>query len=367
MLEKGRISSGDFLILVIIFTIGGAILTLPSSLVTYAKQDGWIAYIIATVIGLCFIFLYNQLASLYPSMNYIEVNEKIFGRVIGKISALLFLFYIYYLSSALLSEIGNFFTTQVLLDTPIQVIMILFLLTSLFGVRLGLEVICRTALIFFPWIIVLLFILFLFLIPDIKIENLQPMLEEGMKPILKGSYHSIAHPYIQLIFFLMITPYVNEKAEMKKNFYRGTILGGIVLFLVIMFSILVLGVDNTTRLTYPSYKLGMRISVGNFIERVEVIVAFIWIFTEYFKLTICYYGLALGLAQLLGLKDYKILLFPLAFLILTFAIYSHPDIIHYQNFVATTWTPFSLTIGVLLPLLLLVVGKIRKKLSASKR
>ncbi|MGE7759556.1 GerAB/ArcD/ProY family transporter [Peribacillus sp. NPDC097895] len=367
MLEKGKISSGEFLILVIIFTIGGAILTLPSALVTYAKQDGWIAYIIATIIGLCFIFLFNQLASLYPTLTYIEVNEKIFGKWIGKISALLFLFYIYYLSSALLSEIGNFFTTQVLVGTPIQMIMILFLLTSLFGVRLGLEVICRTAVIFFPWIVVLLFILFLFITPDVKIENLQPIFEEGMKPLLSGSYHSLALPYVQLVFFLMITPYVNEKAEMKKNFYRGTLIGGIVLFLVIIFSILVLGAENTTRLTYPSYKLGMRISIGNFFERVEVIVAFIWIFTEYFKLTICYYGLALGLAQLLGLKDYKILLFPLAFLILTFTIISHPDIVHYQNFIATTWTPFSLTICLLLPLLLLVIGKIRKKHSTSTR
>ncbi|WP_144552496.1 endospore germination permease [Peribacillus simplex] len=361
MLEKGKISSGEFLILVIIFTIGGAILTLPSVLVSLAKQDGWIAYIIATLIGLCFVFLYTRLASFYPSMTYIEVNEKIFGKLIGKISALLFLFYIYYLSSALLSEIGNFFSTQVLGETPMEIIMILFILTSLFGARLGLEVISRTAVIFFPWLVLLLCILFVFLLPDIKIENMQPIFEEGMKPIMNGAYHSLALPYVQLVFFLMLTPYIKEKAEMKKSFYLGTLLGGGVLLLVIIYSILVLDAANTARLTYPSYKLGMRISIGNFFERVEVIVAFIWVFTEYFKLTICFYGLALGLAQLLGLKNYKILLFPLAFLILTLTIFSHPDIVHYQNFIATAWTPLSLTICFILPLLLLMVGKIRKK------
>ena len=141
--------------------------------------------------------------------------------------------------------------------------------------------------------------------------------------------------------------------------YLGTILGGGVLFLVIIFCILVLGADNTARLTYPSYKLGMRISIGDFFERVEVIVAFIWVFTEYFKLTICFYGLALGLAQLMGLQNYKILLFPLAFLILTFTIFSHPDLVHYQHFMATAWTPLSLTICFIMPLLLLTVGKIR--------
>ncbi|MDV7767738.1 hypothetical protein N9I19_24985 [Peribacillus sp. CSMR9] len=35
--------------------------------------------------------------------------------------------------------------------------------------------------------ILLLFILFVFLIPDIKIENMQPIFEEGMKPV-KGDH-----------------------------------------------------------------------------------------------------------------------------------------------------------------------------------
>ncbi|MCM3673873.1 MULTISPECIES: GerAB/ArcD/ProY family transporter [Peribacillus] len=45
MLEKGKISSGEFLILVIIFTIGGSILNVPAILVKIAKQDAWISYV----------------------------------------------------------------------------------------------------------------------------------------------------------------------------------------------------------------------------------------------------------------------------------------------------------------------------------
>ncbi|WP_375540540.1 GerAB/ArcD/ProY family transporter [Peribacillus simplex] len=135
---------------------------------------------------MCFIFLYNKLASIYPSKTYVEVNEKILGKWVGKISALLFLFYILYLLSALLYEIGSFSTTQILVGTPIEMIM----------VRLGLEVISRTALIFFPWIIFMLFMLFSLLISDIKLEHIQPIFEVGMKPIIKGSYHTLALPYV---------------------------------------------------------------------------------------------------------------------------------------------------------------------------
>lgn len=365
MLEKGRINAGEFQTIVITFTIGSSILVAPSLLAEVAKQDAWISAVLTILISLFFLFIYNQLVSLYPSMTYVECNEKIFGKWIGKITALLFLFYFYYLASVLLREMGDFLTTQVMVETPIEIIMGMFLLTSLIGIRLGLEVICRTAIIFFPWIILLYFMLVVFLIPEIKLVNIQPIFGEGMKPIIKGSYSMLGLPYLELAIFLMITPFVAEKAKIKKAFYTGTLIGGIILAIIIAFSIFVLGYDFTARQAYPSYILGKKISIGDFLERVEVIVAIIWFFTMYFKLTICYYGLTLGLAQVFKLKNYKILLFPLAFLIISFSIIAHPDIVHFQNFIAKTWTPYSLTICFLLPLLLLVVGKIRKRQSDS--
>ncbi|MCM3655541.1 endospore germination permease [Metabacillus litoralis] len=366
MLEKGKINSGEFQVLIIVFVIGGTVLVAATGLAEIAKQDAWLVDPLTILISLFFIFIYNQLATLYPSMTYVEVNKKILGKWIGKIAALFYLFYFFILSSGVLREIGDFFTTHILVDTPIEMVMIMFLLTSLIGVRLGLEVICRTVLIFFPWIVMMLLMLFLFLIPEIKLENIQPIFGEGMKPIIKGSYHILGLPYLELAILLMVTPYVTEKAAMKKAFYRGLVIGGIVLFITVAFCILVLGSDITARQAYPSYILGKKISIGGFLERIEVVVAFIWVFTVYFKLTIINYGLSLGLAQILGLKSYKILLFPLAFLIITFAIFSFRDIVHFHDFIAKAWTPYSLTICFILPFLLLGIGTIRKKRSAPK-
>lgn len=363
MLEKGKINPGEFQVLVIFFTIGSSILVAPALLAKLAKQDAWIAEILTLMLGLGFVFLYNQLSSMYPAMTFVELCEKVFGKWLGKVASLLFLFYFYYLAAALLREIGDFLTTQVMVETPIHIIMIMFLMVSLVGVRLGLEVLTRTSLIFFPWTVVLLVTLFLFLIPEIKLENMQPMAEGGLKPILNGAFSNLGLPFLELAIFLMITPYVTDNSKMRKYFYSGTLIGGIILVILIIFSILILGFDMSSRQAYPSYVLGKKISIGDFLERIEAIVAIIWFFTMYFKLTITYYGLTLGLAQVFGLKSFKILLFPLAFLIITYAIFSHPDIVDFQNFLAKTWTPFSLSIGFLLPLSVLIVGKIRKNRS----
>jgi spore germination protein KB len=46
--------------------------------------------------------------------------------------------------------------------------------------------------------------------------------------------------------------------------------------------------------------LARKINIGNFFQRVEAVLAFIWFFKVYLKLTICFYVTAAGLAQILN-------------------------------------------------------------------
>lgn len=361
VVEKGRINAGEFLLLVVLFTVGSSILIIPSSLASAAKQDAWISSVVTTIISLFFIFIYNKIHQLFPRLTYIQCNEKVYGNVLGKMFSLLFLFYFFELSTASLREIGDFMSTELLNETPIQMIMAVFILTSLIGVRLGIEVICRSALIFFPWIVFLLLILFLFLLPDVHFDNLKPILGEGVKPVINGVYHHVSLPYLQLIIFLMLMPYVKDKSKMMRFYYRGMLVGGLILVLTIFFCLLVLDTYTTRIQVYPTYTLGKKISVGDVIFRVEAIMAFIWIITMYFKLTICFYGISLGLAQLLKLRSNKILLYPLALLIFSCSIFFYQDIVFFNYFLNKTYPLFSLTVCFLLPILLLTIGMIKKK------
>lgn len=363
-LEHGKIDAAEFHILVIVFTIGSSILVVPSIVTEMAGKDAWIAFFLCIVCSLGFIRLYNSLASLYPDMTFVQFNEKILGKWLGKITSLLFLYYNFFLAATFLREIGDFIITIVMVETPICIILLMFILTSAMGIFLGLEVISRTAVIFFPWIIVLVLFMLIFLLPEIEKEYLLPIVGEGFKPIMKGFYYSLAHPFLELMIFLMIKPSVIEKKKMKKFFYLGTIIGGSILFIIVLFCILVLGPETTSRQTYPAYTLGKKVSIGNIIERIEILVAIIWFFTIYFKLTICFYGVALGTGQLLGLNNYRILLLPFAFLFVAFALLLYPDTIYFYDVLINLLVPFSLTVCFLLPLLLWIVGKLRSKQTA---
>lgn len=365
MLEHGKISIRQFKLLVTIFTIGSSILVVPSGLAAEAKQDAWIAAIVGLLLSMPLIYLYNALGCRFPKLTLAEYSEQILGKWVGKLVSLLFMGYFFLVTALLLREIGDFMTTQIYPETPIAFIEILFLAVVIMAVRYGLEPLTRACEIFLPWILLLCVVLFVFLSPNMKFHNMQPVLEDGIKPLLRAVYSLMGLPFLELAVFLMIVPYVNRPSAVKKAFYGGTLAGGIVIVLITLLSILVIGADLTHRQLYPSYALAQTINVGGFFQRVEAMMAAIWLLTIFFKLTVCFYASLLGFAQTLRLKDYRFLTLPFGMLTLVLSIAAIPSTTYFNNFVARMWTPFSLTFGLFLPLVLLGVHSLQKNFKRS--
>lgn len=361
MLENAKINIRQFAVLVSIFTIGSSILVAPSGLALTAKQDAWIAAALGLGISYLFIWLYTVLGSRFPNMTLAQYSEVILGKWLGKFVSLLFVSYFFILAALLLREIGDFVVVQVMPETPVQSIMMLYLAIVLMAARLGIETLARAAEIFFPWTIALFLFLVLFLLPELDADKIQPVLGEGVKPVLRAAFPFLGLPFLELVVFLMIVPYVNRTKGVGKAIFTGISIEGLAIIIITTISILVLGDDFTARSTYPSYVLAKKISIGNFLERLEAIMAGIWFLSLYFKLAICYYASALGLAQTLKLKQYRALIFPLGMILLVFSIFSVPNLSYFKSFLAHIWTPYSLTYGLFLPLLLLGVAVLRKK------
>ena len=186
----------------------------------------------------------------------------------------------------MLRNVGDFITTIVMPETPIQIVHWIFVLAVLMAVSLGLEVIARSSEIFLPWVVFLLLILIVFLVPQIQFDRIQPVFESGTKAILHGSLSIISIPYLELTVFLMLYPYVNHPEKIGPSYLKGGVLGGLVIIIVTMLCVFVLGWDFTARHTFPSYTLAKKIQVGEFLQRIEVLVAVIWFLTIFFKLAL---------------------------------------------------------------------------------
>nr|WP_279326090.1 endospore germination permease [Bacillus sp. FJAT-47783] len=360
MFENEKISSSQFMYLVISFTIGSSVLLAPGLLVAEAKQDGWLAGIIGLGIGLICVILYIALGKQFPNKTIAEMNEIVFGKWIGKFVSISFYIFLSVLGGTVLWDIGNFMVTQIFVETPIEAFHFVVISIVIMGTRLGIETIVRTAEIFIPWIFILLFVLLILIVPQIDFTKIQPVLENGSKPVVHSAIIFSATPFVQLVVFLMIFPYVNRLKQASKAYLLGTVIAGLFLIIITTISITVLGAQITSLQAYPSYILSKKISVWKFFERMEAIIAIVWMLTIYFKLTTIFYALSLGIAQTLNMKDYRVVTIPLGTSITILGIITSPNSVYLNEFASTEWIAYSFTYGVFMPLVLFITAKIRK-------
>lgn len=361
LLNEVHISVRQLTIVTIFFTVGSAILITPSGVAEAARQDAWIAGLIGIAAGLPIVWLMSKLVSLYPQKTLIEILETLLGKWVGKIVSLLFISSLILSGpAAVLNDLGDFMTTQMMPETPIEAIIILFGAVILMGVRLGIEVIARSAELLFPWFILFYLLLVLLVAFNIDPRHLQPVLENGFPPIWQAGLTFISVAFLPHVSLLLILPAsVNRPALFGKSIILGSLIGGLMLVIVILLSILVLGTEITSKSLFPSYVLAQKIDIGHFLQRVETIVAIMWFFSLYFRITLYMSSITVSLAQIFNLKDYRPLVWPLGMLFIVMSFVVYPNVPFRQTWDARTWPPYTLTIGLLLPLLLLAVHALR--------
>ncbi|WP_152396085.1 GerAB/ArcD/ProY family transporter [Paenibacillus guangzhouensis] len=365
-MDNIKISVRQFTILMILFTIGTAILIIPSTIAAVAKQDAWISALIGIGLGLLLMLIYAALGNQFPGLTLVEMNDRVLGKWIGCIVSLGFLYFTFITSSELLYFVGDFLATQIMPDTPLPSLNVMFAIILLMGVRLGLEAFARAAEILFPLFILLFLILVIFIVPEIDIKNAKPMLNAGAPSIIQASLMFTSVASIPTVTMLMIGPVsLNKPNKLRRSLILGTLIGGAFLFVIVILTVLVLGSDMTARQAFPSYVLAKRVNVGRFLQRIEAIVAVMWIVTIYFRMLIYYYASIVGLAQVLRIKDYRALTLPLGLIAVICSLLIHPNAAHSIQYDKEYWLPYASTFGVFLPLLLLVVALFRKKSAES--
>lgn len=363
-----KISLRQLTVLTALFTIGSAILIVPSGMAAAARQDAWIAALVGCALGFIVLALQQKLAQSYSGMNLMQITEKLLGKWIGKTVYLLFLLSLFFTGAAtVLQDIGTFMTTQMMPETPIQAIILLFVSIIVIGVRLGIEVMARSAELLFPWFLLLFFSMTLLLLSKVDWKKMQPVLESGISPLLPAALTFISTVFLPSIVLLAIYPSsVNRPADAHKAVYIGSLIGAAVMFIVITLTILVLGPHVTSIGVYPSYTLVKKINIGNFLQRIEVFMAIMWFISLYFRISLYFYAIVTGLSQLFRIKNYQPLVLPFGWILAAVSVFIYPNTPYQLMWDSKTWIPYILTFGVIMPLVLLGVHLIRTMAAKKK-
>jgi len=362
MMNKSNISAHQLRLLVVFCYIGTAVLVIPGTVAGDAKQDAWISTLIGIFFGLVLIWSFIKLGDRMNNMTIVEYSVKTLGKWLGSFIAIMFSIFLFMNSATMIYILGNFISSEIMTSTPIEIIIFIFLVVIIFASRHGIETIARTSEILF-YIIALIFIIFtVTLIKDIDFLNIQPILELGVKPISKSALFYSSGTSMTLVVFLMFYPAsitTKERTLAKKNFFYGALIGGLILFTVIILCILILGPSATTRGSYPVFQLARKASIGPSIERFESMITVLWFVTVFYKTTLYFHSSLIGIAQTFKLKCYKPLTVPMGTILFILALIIYPNSIYASDWDSSTWVSVAITFCILIPLILLIVGKIR--------
>jgi spore germination protein KB len=315
-MEKSKISASQLFILMVLFELGTSLL-LPIAM--DAKQDAWLAILLGMVFSFVLFLIYHKLYSYYPDLLPTEYMQKIMGKAMGTVLAFLYILYFIYDVARVLRDIGEMLLTFAYPDTPLFIASALLILVTIYTVRKGIEVIARSGELLFIFIYVLAVIGFILIVCSglIDVTNLQPVLEEGVLPVLKVVFTQILYfPFGEAIVFTMILPYLKNQKKAKVTMLCATGLTGINLTITMIINISVLGVDLTARSQFPLLSTVQSIQVADFLERLDVFFMLALVIGGFFKISVLFYAAVIGTANLFKIKSPSRLAYPLGLIIL---------------------------------------------------
>ncbi|MBU8916858.1 spore germination protein [Bacillus sp. FJAT-29953] len=367
-MENAKIKASQMFVLVVLFEMGSSILV---GLGGSARQDAWISILLGLAGGILVFFIYYRLFKYYPELPLTSYLQKITGKWIGRILALFYVAYFMYVATRVLRDFGELLTTTIYTATPLVVINSLMILTIIYGIHKGFEVIARIGELYFA-IIYFMAISGMILVTGsglIHFENIRPMLENGMKPVLRTFLkETLVFPFGEMIVFTMLLPYLNNPKKVKIACIGGMGLAGINIAITAIVNVAVLGPDLFVRSNFPLLTTIGKIQLANFIERLDVFFMLYLVIGGFFKITIFYYAAVIGAADLFKLKSHQKLNFPIGFVILLASLMIASNFAeHIEEGLNVVTIYLSWPFQIIIPLFLLVIAFFRNRKKQPKQ
>lgn len=359
MFKKG-IAARQFMILTFGLTVGTSILVTPAGLALVAREDAWIGSFAGYLINLGMAALYIGIVKMFPGKSLFDIFGHTFGKWPGKLVTMLYLFYFLILAGTLLGNLGFFLTSEVLPDTPIDIVQILFLAACVMCAKMGIVVLARLGELMMPWILFFFLVLILALLPQVEWDYIAPVLEGGVGPILQAGLHSSM--FQEVIVMLVFVPDLTEERKWKRAYIGGMSFGHLLLVTVVLFSVLILGIEQSANSTFPAFALAKTIHLGNFLQRVEGILIALWIMTFFLKTMLLIFSMLKGTQSLLGLRSSGYIVYPLAVLLLIVAWNTYVNTVYIGEVIQKVWVGYSLIHLLIIPILMCVSGLLQSKI-----
>lgn len=260
-------------------------LTGSSMTVGYLGRDGWLSILLAALAAVPLCFIYLRPVWLCPGESFFSVNRLLYGKIIGGLinflySALGFLALVFSLAAFI-----SYIHTVSLSETPRLLIGLPMALSAAVLVRGGVRRLARWAEPVFYVVLLSLIVSCAMTAQDLSFARLQPILYDGMRPVVQNGARILAAPFLEGFFLISLLERSREKKRSLGGVVPAVLLSGAVILMVYLRNSMLLG-EGAWLPYYPSYTAASLITLGDFFQREEVLVSGSYVLCDLLKIAV---------------------------------------------------------------------------------
>ncbi|MBP2016892.1 spore germination protein KB [Symbiobacterium terraclitae] len=355
-----RISSQQLLSLAYTMHFTAAVLVAPSSMAKFGHSGAWLAPPVAFLLSaLPVSLMLGLLVRRHPHQTLAQMTRHLLGPVLGRLVGLMVSVFSVVVAAATLRDVVEVTPVAILPATPAWALSVPFLLVTLYGAYSGVEVVARLSYLFALATVMVILLGISTLTGLIHPLRLLPLYERSPLQLLQASWPAMGW-FAESWSFLAVAALVDREERVGRSLVLGAGLAALMLTAFTALAITVFGHQLVAQFSFPIYSLVQQIAIGEFVERLDVLLFAIWLVGMLVKVSAHLWMAASGAGCALALKNQRQIL-PALGLTAHILMSLVPNLNWLDQFSINIWTPISLSLGLGVPALLLAASWVRQR------
>jgi spore germination protein (amino acid permease) len=289
-----------------------------------------------------------------------DIYNDITGRFIGKLLAVIHLIWLVMLTALYVRYFAIRLVGSVYPNVSIEIFIISMLAVIAYTLRNGITVLARFNEITFPLLTGVFYMLILLMLPNIKFNFLTPVSYRSILPVFEGSVGTIGI-LAYFTFLFIIGDKINNKEKIKKAGVSVALFTLATLMSLIGATLGTFSYSVTQRTRLPFLIAVKQISLFNTIEKIESIVVAFWVLSDFVLISFFIICTLHILKSMFKLSDTKPVINIYLILMYFLSMFLAKSVFEMERLSINLFIPGNIAIGIMLPVVIFIIGKIRKK------
>lgn len=343
---------------ILIVMINKLILNIPYYIVKLVGSGSIVNLLYIGIIDFFVLLIIIKLFKNFENADILDVSEYLGGKTFKNLIGFLCIVFFFLVAFITLIDFSNVLHTIYFSNFPMAYILFFFIVGVLIANLIGLKGISKSACFIIPFAILSVIITFFTSFENLDIKDLTPFFGKSYKETFVTGLNNCFAMYILVIYYFL-KPLLKDVTEFKKISIHSFCISFVLLILTIMPMLTLFNTSSNSEPINSLFLLSRQIELGRFLQRVDALFIFLWIFAIFSYLSFIIFLINRIIRKIIPISNEKMLSYSTCSLL--FGIALIPINISHIHFIEDTLYKY-LIIGFafVLGIIILILANLKK-------